>query len=222
LPMTYRVKQEGMADWALPEGLHERFASALAVRRPPRRAAHRRTRRDARARRNGRWRLARRCEEDVSANAPHARAQRHECGDQRVGAKDSVICSTPRPRAPGARRPPSVAQRNAHGQRRDQVAHARSSSPQPTTRRSSANAPQRVGVVPRKVAMRTRLGEGKHAPCWQPPSPPSFRTRNARSERRDLGRTRTSMTYGATRDDVSRHLLRRNDAPLIDDSRTCS
>ena len=50
---------------ALPGG-NEPFASALGRRRrPPRRAAHRRTRRNARAYRKGRWRCARRC--DASA-----------------------------------------------------------------------------------------------------------------------------------------------------------
>jgi len=64
--MTYGATQAGMASGeplatgtartTLPEGLDERFAFALALRFPPRRASHPRTRRNARAQRNGRWR----------------------------------------------------------------------------------------------------------------------------------------------------------------------
>jgi len=52
---------------ARPIGLDEGFASALAsLRRRQRRAAHRRTPRNARAQCNGRWRCARRFEDALS------------------------------------------------------------------------------------------------------------------------------------------------------------
>ena len=52
-----RPKSVAVGAAAQPRGLDERFAS-IPVR--PRRAAHRRTRRNARAQRNGKWRCARR------------------------------------------------------------------------------------------------------------------------------------------------------------------
>ena len=137
---------------ARPIGLDEGFASALAsLRRRQRRAAHRRTPRNARAQCNGRWRCARRFEDALSV-------------ELQLSTDRSTLAHSPRC---SRRLHLQRFNRNARGERRDQ-GRARSQDTRPpsspaTMRRSSMNAPQRAGarglVIRSNSSLANRTGQ---------------------------------------------------------------